>query len=184
MFRVFLALSKIVANPKKYGFNLPDIENTKFTTTVRFRDKIDFKTLSIITGISEDELVHLNPGFSTWLMNPSQQNSLLLPTKAAKTFNSRYNKIAKLIFENKAHKVIKGDSLYKISRIYNVKINALKKANNLTKDIIYIGQELNIPSEMSTTTKEFITVNGKKYFVNKKEIVLIILLKDMIIGIK
>ena len=45
-----LALSKIVANPKKYGFNLPDIENIKFTTTVRFRDKIDFKTLSIITG--------------------------------------------------------------------------------------------------------------------------------------
>ena len=166
-----LALSKIVANPKKYGFNLPNIENTKFTSTVRFRDKIDFKTLSIITGISEDELVHLNPGFSTWLMNPSQQNSLLLPTKAAKTFNSRYNKIAKLIFENKAHKVIRGDSLYKISRIYNVKINALKKANNLTKDIIYIGQELNIPSEMSTTTKEFITVNGKKYFVSKKEIV-------------
>ena len=90
-----------------------------------------------------------------------------MPTKAAKTFNSRYNKIAKLIFENKAHKVIKGDSLYKISRIYNVKINALKKANNLTKDIIYIGQELNIPSEMSTTTREFITVNGK-IFVKKR----------------
>ena len=133
--------------------------------------------MSIITGISEDELVHLNPGFSTWLMNPSQQNSLLLPTKAAKTFNSRYNKITKLIFENKAHKVIKGDSLYKISRIYNVKINALKKANNLTKDIIYIGQELNIPSEMIQLLENLLQSMGKSILLAKKKLSSIILLK-------
>jgi len=66
--------------------------------------------------------------------------------------------------------VQKGDSLYKISRIYNVKINAIKKINSLSSDIIYINQKLKIPSELSATNKEFITVNNIKYFINKKEV--------------
>ena len=163
-----LALSKIIANPRKFGFKLPSISNKKFTSTVIFRDSIDFKTLSIITGVKQSELIQLNPGYSTWILDPSQQNTLLLPIDAAKAFNSRYNKISKSIYENKVHKVIKGDSLYKISRIYNVKINSLKKANNLSKDTIYINQKLKIPSELSTGNKEFITINGKKYYINKK----------------
>ena len=88
--------------------------------------------------------------------------------KAAKVFNKRYNIISRSIYETKVHKVIKGDSLYKISRIYNVKIEALKRANNLSKDTIYINQKLKIPSELSTGNKEFITINNQKYFINKK----------------
>ena len=166
-----LALSKIIANPQRYGFDLPAIPNKKFTSTVNFRDPLDFKTLSIITGVSQEELTNLNPGYSTWILDPSQQNKLLLPVDAAKVFNKRYNKVSRSIYENKIHKVVKGDSLYKISRIYNVKISALKKTNGLTKDVIYINQKLRIPSELNTGSKEFITINNQKYFINKKEIV-------------
>ena len=163
-----LALSKIIANPERYGFSLPDIKNKKYTSTVNFRDPIDFKTLSIITGVSQDELTNLNPGYSTWILDPSQQNKLLLPVKAAKVFKKRYNKISRSIYESKIHKVIKGDSLYKISRIYNVKISSLKKANNVKGDIIYINQKLKIPSELNTASKEYITINNEKFFINKK----------------
>ena len=166
-----LALSKIIANPQRYGFDLPAIPNRKFTSTVNFRDPLDFKTLSIITGVSQEELTNLNPGYSTWILDPSQQNKLLLPVDAAKVFNKRYNKVSRSIYENKIHSVVKGDSLYRISRIYNVKISALKKTNGLTKDVIYINQKLRIPSELNTGSKEFITINNQKYFINKKEIV-------------
>lgn len=161
-----LALSKIIYNPSKYGFSLPKIKNIAFTKYVKFYDVIDFYTLSVITGIEQKELMRLNPGFSTWLIDPAQQNILLLPNKAAKTFKSRYNKITKSIYKNKTHKVVKGDSLYKISRIYNVKITAIKKANNIKGDLIYINQKIKIPSEITTTSKEYITVNKKKYYVN------------------
>ena len=165
-----LALAKIVNNPSKYGFKLANMKNQNYTKKVNFRDPIDFQTLSVITGISEKELVNLNPGYSTWIIDPTQQNTLLLPNKEAKLFKERYDKIAKVIYENKIHKVQKGDSLYKISRIYNVKINAIKKINSLSSDIIYVNQKLKIPSELSATNKEFITVNNIKYFINKKEV--------------
>ena len=74
-----LALAKIVNNPSKYGFKLANMKNQNYTKKVNFRDPIDFQTLSVITGISEKELVNLNPGYSTWIIDPTQQNTLLLP---------------------------------------------------------------------------------------------------------
>ncbi|MFT5135023.1 MAG: N-acetylmuramoyl-L-alanine amidase [Arenicella sp.] len=43
------------------------------------------------------------------------------------------------------HMVRRGDSLSKISSRYNVTISALKAANNLRKDTVYLGQKLRIP---------------------------------------
>jgi membrane-bound lytic murein transglycosylase D len=165
-----LALSKIIENPKKYGFKLPKLDNRNHTSKVKFYDAIDFQTLAIITGLSEEELINLNPGYSTWIIDPSQQNVLLLPNKEAKLFKSRYKKISNIIYENKVYKVKKGDSLYKISRMYNVKIDSIKKVNSLTSDMIYINQKIKIPSELNVGNKEFITINNQKYYINKKEV--------------
>ena len=165
-----LALSKIIENPRKYGFKLPELDNIKHTSQVKFYDPIDFQTLAIITGLSEEELMNLNPGYSTWIIDPSQQNILLLPNKEAKLFKSRYKKIANIIYENKVYKVKKGDSLYKISRMYNVKIDSIKKVNSLSSNTIYINQKIKIPSELNVSNKEFISINDQKYYINKKEV--------------
>lgn len=47
---------------------------------------------------------------------------------------------------NNTYIVQKGDSLWSISRKYNVNVNDIKLANNLTNDILTIGQILTIPS--------------------------------------
>ena len=43
------------------------------------------------------------------------------------------------------HVVARGDSLSKVSSRYNVTIRALKSANNLRKDTVFLGQKLRIP---------------------------------------
>ncbi len=45
------------------------------------------------------------------------------------------------------HKIEKGDTLYGISRQYEVSIAALKKENGLDSDLIFIGQQLRIPPQ-------------------------------------
>lgn len=47
--------------------------------------------------------------------------------------------------------VQRGDSLYSISRAYGVSVNELKTANNLTSDLLTIGQVLTIPTSSTDT---------------------------------
>lgn len=42
--------------------------------------------------------------------------------------------------------VQKGDSLYAISKKYNISVDELKTLNNLTSNTLYIGQQLKVPS--------------------------------------
>ena len=45
----------------------------------------------------------------------------------------------------KMHKVVKGDSLSRIAKRYNISVIKLKRANNLKSDIVRLGQRLTIP---------------------------------------
>nr|WP_100643994.1 N-acetylmuramoyl-L-alanine amidase [Alteromonas facilis] len=46
----------------------------------------------------------------------------------------------------RTHKVRSGESLSLLAQRYNVKISSIKRANNLTNDIVHIGQVLTIPT--------------------------------------
>ncbi len=48
-----------------------------------------------------------------------------------------------------SYTVVKGDTLYAIARKFNTTVNELKSINNLTSDILSIGQILKIPSNTS-----------------------------------
>lgn len=51
------------------------------------------------------------------------------------------------VFDNTInYTVVSGDSLYKIAKKYNTTVDSLKKINNLSNDILSIGQVLKIPS--------------------------------------
>ena len=44
------------------------------------------------------------------------------------------------------HTVVRGDSLWKIGKQYGVTVDAIKKANGLTKDTAVLGAKLKIPA--------------------------------------
>lgn len=54
------------------------------------------------------------------------------------------------------YEVKKGDTLYKIANNYNVTVDDIRRLNNLTNDILSIGQKLLIP----TTLKTYIVKSG------------------------
>lgn len=54
--------------------------------------------------------------------------------------------------------VKRGDTLYSIARQNNTTVNELKRLNNLTNDILSIGQSLILPSVESSTTGNTYTV--------------------------
>ena len=46
--------------------------------------------------------------------------------------------------QQQIHIVKKGDTLYKIAKLYNVSIESIKQNSNLKSDVIAIGQKLTI----------------------------------------
>ena len=54
--------------------------------------------------------------------------------------------------EDQIYTVKAGDTLYSISRKYNITIDELKALNNLTSNLLSVGQTLKIPTSQITTT--------------------------------
>lgn len=83
-------------------------------------------------GVSVDDLISYN-NLSTTNLNAGQQ--LLVP----KQKESKYI----------TYKVKEGDSLYSIANTYRTTVNQLKNINNLSSNLLSVGQTLLIPTEVS-----------------------------------
>lgn len=74
--------------------------------------------------------------------------------KSQKELNLALNQVMQLKYSikelaslsnDKVYKVLPGDSLEKIARTYDTTVDKLKAENNLTNDLIVVGQELILP---------------------------------------
>lgn len=114
-------------------------------------------------GVSVNDLINLN-NLGTTMLQIGQQ--LLIPKKET-TLDNIYI-------------VKKGDSLWSIANSYNITVDELKNANNLTTNILSVGEQLIIPEQETTNNNENITYivqNGdslwsiaKKYNINVNDL--------------
>ena len=117
---------------------------------------------------SGDTLWELSRQYNTTVNNLKQWNSLnsdflqvgqVLKVQASTTTSKQpsstsSNTSVSTSAKNVTYTVKNGDSLWVIARAHNTSVSNLKKLNNLTSDLIHIGQKLTVKKQAGQTTQE------------------------------
>lgn len=141
-----IALSKIIADPEKYGLELPPIVNAPYFEIVEVGSQIDLAQAAELADISINELYRINPGYNRWATDPKGHHSLLIPTEKIDLFNQN---LADLPQDQRVgwerYTIANGDSLIRIANKFNTDVATLKATNNLKNNTIRAGDALIIP---------------------------------------
>ncbi len=133
----FLSVLLIVKNPHKYGLRIK--KHHFYLKKKVARRNISLKKVSYIYDIDYDFLKMFNAHFKKDIAIKGY--NVYLPVTKVKP------KIRKVSYKRVyiKHVVKKGETLYRISKKYNVSIEEIKKVNNIVGNSIRVGQVLRIP---------------------------------------
>ena len=103
--------------------------------------------------VKENEYYTVQKGDTLWSISKKYGISVskLKEENGLTTSNIQLNQVLKIPIlseiekENEYYIVQKGDTLYKISKNYNVDVNDIIKENNLINNVLKIGQKLKVP---------------------------------------
>ncbi len=141
-----IAMANIVANPDKYGVQLVAIPNAPYFAQVDVGSQIDLGVVSRLTDVPLDELQYINPHLNRWATDPEGPHHLLIPVGKKDTLLAGLSNISEQErVQWRGHEVKRGETLHDIARQNGVTIEAIRSANNLSSNILRIGQSLMIP---------------------------------------
>lgn len=126
------------------SLTLPTSSNASSTVTYIVKSGDSLFKISKAHQVSVANLMALN-NLSGTMIYPGQ--TLKLPAGASSTTAS----VSSINTITQAYTVKSGDSLYKIGQAYGVSVSSLKADNQLTSDVIYVGQTLQIPNGGTST---------------------------------
>lgn len=148
-----IAVAEICLEPEKFGVEISYYKN-EFEALQGEEENYDFVKvekpymLSAIAKeieLEESVLKSLNPSYTKGFTPPFAESVLRLPKGMEQTFSAALKNIKELEFPFK-YKVVKGDSLWSISRRYGVSINLICETNGIKENaILKINQILYIP---------------------------------------
>lgn len=137
-----LALAAIIANPHRYGIELPALnDNTRFTS-IDLSRSLNLSTAARLAGVDVAQLRVLNPGYvGQWV-----SGSLLIPAQSQAHFKTQLDKF--LNDDSPLHYVVaEGDTLSAISQTTGVSISAIRHSNQLAQNSpLRVGQTLILDS--------------------------------------
>lgn len=144
-----VALSKVIADPKKYDLELAAIPNSPYFTVVNVSSPIDLAQAARMSAIDPQELRNLNAGYHRWTTDPTGPHQLLIPVADAAQFTLNLDKLPKAAPIQVAgdYKVKSGDTLGAIAKRFGTSVAAIQSANNLKSSQLKIGQSLSIPGQ-------------------------------------
>ena len=142
-----LALKRLIADPERYGIDLPPIPDQPYFAVVHVGTQIDLRVAAKLAGTSYHKLVELNPGFNRWATDPDGPHRLLVPADDATQFAAN---LKTLPAEDQVHYLIHAvrprETLTLLARRYGTTPATLIRLNGLHGWRLRAGETLRIPA--------------------------------------
>ncbi|WED21162.1 LysM peptidoglycan-binding domain-containing protein [Vibrio sp. JC009] len=141
-----LALADIVANQEKYDIKIPAIANKPVLKMVDPGEQLDIALAAQYAGMKVGDLQKLNPAYNQWATPPEGPHRFLLPIENVGNFTELAEKNRGKGIKVVRYKVKSGDVISLIARKHNTTTETIKTVNNLSGNMIRVGQYLMIPT--------------------------------------
>ena len=129
---------------------LPNIPNTQYFEVVNLPYQIDLDEFANKLELDIDEFKHLNAGHLRSATSPDGPHRVLVPLDSISKLNDITENLSVLEIQSNqnnqlSHRVIAGETLWSIARLYSVKVAELLSWNNLSNhDILNLNQILKV----------------------------------------
>lgn len=144
-----LAYKRIIENPEKYGFRLPNVPNHPYFVEVPVLRDIDLDKAIELSDMAKDQFIALNPSFSKPVILKEFNQSILLPYGKAEIFKDNLNTHQKPLSSWTAVKVNKTDTVEKIAQQIQVTPADIRLVNNIPSGMkVRSGSSLLIPKKV------------------------------------
>lgn len=151
-----LAIADLATNSEFYEIELPDhkeefelLQNEKEGNFdyVTVKKSYSIPQLASEMKMDASTLKKLNPSYIRGMTHPSRESRIRLPLGMKKSAENALSKLEPIEFPFK-YTVVKGDSLWSISRRFEVSISTICELNDIQENaILKIGKILYIPSK-------------------------------------
>jgi membrane-bound lytic murein transglycosylase D len=159
----FLAVLHILNDPKKYGFELPPLENDEECEEVTIAKQLSLATISKSIDVDCSTLKTLNPELRQET-TPKTPYNLKLPLGKGEVLLANLNDIPSTYLavaekssrsSNVYHTVRSGDTLSAIAKKYKTSVKTIMSANGLkSQRTLKIGSKLKISTTKKTVVAE------------------------------
>lgn len=173
-----IAAKTVDKNRSRYNIKVKKSSDHFYSNVKSYKIKgsIGLNKLSQKLGVSKKIIKQLNHdirrnyipylgrnGFEIYLpkskISTSKLNRIIAESKRTTVQEKKYSPKRKAAITNKrSHKVRKNESLFSISKRYNVTLRTLRRINNLKSSTIYVGQKIYLPGSQTSGVKKSYTV--------------------------
>ncbi len=146
-----LAIADIMANPNRYGLNIPAIANAQYFQEIPVNNGTQLVTVANVTGVPLDELKYINEGLKRDRVDTFTPQRLLVPTsltsnQLAMITNGQaggnnygqgdyINNGNQPVYPAKNYYIVqKGDRLIDLAKRFNIPLSKLASYNNLSRN--------------------------------------------------
>jgi membrane-bound lytic murein transglycosylase D len=147
-----LAMSRLVADPEKYGLSIEGIPDTAYFVQVETGGQISIEVAAELAGVTTEQMYDLNPAYHRWATDPTGPHMLLVPVESAEAFRDSLLQLTpdqRMRVERYVAR--EGDTVAAVATRFGTTQQHLRELNELGNgNTLEAGAELRVPSAVAS----------------------------------